>query len=491
MAVASLTQCDDAHLALIIQLQLEEVEEARCAAAGKGKQPEGSQTDQQMTFELFLRELQDIQSFTADCRMARSIQQAVLDDGDALVRYQSEERVADEDRHVSVSLSDGEAEPSQTVCGSGALAEDEDFLEKLACIYITGVNDDGNDDGARTDETETIDQPESSTWATLRQPKAKHRQPCDACREPKHFAELATAPCRHEYCRQCLTHLFQDAMTDESLFPPRCCKQPIPLEKNRLFLDAAVAQQFRDKALEFSTPRRTYCHNHQCAAFIPPTHYDNDVAACERCNRRTCMTCKQASHDGDCPNDEHLGQTLQLAREQGWQRCQNCWGMVELNTGCNHMTCRCGFQFCYVCGAHWKTCGCEQWEERRLYERAVQIDARDQVPEEAVPGEVAPVVAAFQADGSGSDEQEIALDQTVGLGQWPRPPQQPQRHDRQRRVHTLMQSLRRNHECEHQHWFNRKGPRECEECHDVMPIFVYECRQCHIMACRRCRYHRL
>ena len=37
--------------------------------------------------------------------------------------------------------------------------------------------------------------------------------------------------------------------------------------------------------------------------------------------------------------------------------------MIELNHGCFHMTCRCKTQFCYRCGAQWKTCSCPQWEE--------------------------------------------------------------------------------------------------------------------------------
>ena len=27
--------------------------------------------------------------------------------------------------------------------------------------------------------------------------------------------------------------------------------------------------------------------------------------------------------------------------------------MVEKNLGCNHMTCRCQYQFCYLCGGQW------------------------------------------------------------------------------------------------------------------------------------------
>lgn len=50
------------------------------------------------------------------------------------------------------------------------------------------------------------------------------------------------------------------------------------------------------------------------------------------------MTCKGASHHGDCPNDESLHQVLQLAGQQLWQRCQNCRAMIELNVGCNHIT---------------------------------------------------------------------------------------------------------------------------------------------------------
>ncbi|GAW23835.1 hypothetical protein ANO14919_134120 [Xylariales sp. No.14919] len=520
MDVSILAQIDDENVALIIQLLQEDSERMVSAALGKGKQLEGTQTDTQMAFDLFTEELQNVEAFFADRRMTRSIQNAIQLDGDALLRSQNEEKVAEYDHNLSVSLSHGEGEPMVLEDTLQPLTHDDELIEKMAYIYVNGIEDIESDD-----DTVAAGQPESSGWAASRQVnRSRQKRSCEACGERKHFAELSRAPCQHEYCRQCLSRLFRDAIIDESLFPPRCCKQPIPLDRSLLFLDANVVRQFRQKAVELSTPNRTYCHNANCAAFIPPANCSDTTAVCGECHRRTCTTCKGASHGGDCPNDVQLQRVLQLAREQGWQRCQNCWGMVELNTGCNHMTCRCGFQFCYICGAQWKTCRCDHWEERRLYERAAQIDARGQVGEEreAVPlgphlgtpeeqqGEVEEQQEEddqgerqsepqdpdeddqWQAESQELDEEEWRLEQ-----QAPDPEEQlrefaeQQEHDRQERIRMIVQDLRVNHECSHERWASRSGPQECEECHDVMPVFIYECRRCHIIACRRCRYHRL
>ncbi|KAI1769902.1 hypothetical protein F4818DRAFT_456466 [Hypoxylon cercidicola] len=435
----------DQSLTLALELLREDAQEVMSAATGKGKQLEGVETDTQLALRLFLEELQNAETSLADQQMTISIQQAVELDGGALARLREEEIIAEDDHRMSIALSNGEDGTLASQTNPPSPTDDEEFIEKLSCIYITGIDD------AESENENESDQPESSAWAAACLPKprmTRQRRACEACGDMKHFAELARAPCQHEYCRQCLSHLFHGATADESLFPPRCCKLPIGLERSRPFLDAEVVQQFLKKAPEFSSTCRTYCHNRNCAAFIEPKNCVDDTATCGECGCRTCITCKNAQHIGDCPNDERLQQVIQLAREEGWQRCQNCRRMVELETGCNHMTCRCGFQFCYVCGARWKTCRCEQWDEHRLYERAAEIDARD---DEDQPGE----------------------------------------RDRPQRVQHLMDNLRRDHECDHTRWFSRGGPRECEECFNVMPIFIYECRQCHIMACRYCKRHRL
>jgi DNA repair exonuclease SbcCD ATPase subunit len=59
-----------------------------------------------------------------------------------------------------------------------------------------------------------------------------------------------------------------------------------------------------------------------------------------------------------CTQDPALLLTNRLAEEQGWKTCAQCNAIVEHKEACRHMTCRCGYQFCYVCGAKWCTCHC-------------------------------------------------------------------------------------------------------------------------------------
>ena len=45
---------------------------------------------------------------------------------------------------------------------------------------------------------------------------------------------------------------------------------------------------------------------------------------------------------------------LDEARRNHWRPCPQCHHMIELFEGCRHMTCKCGFEFCYTCGTPWE-----------------------------------------------------------------------------------------------------------------------------------------
>ena len=128
-------------------------------------------------------------------------------------------------------------------------------------------------------------------------------------------------------------------MTDESLYPPRCCKVALDLDDVLDMLDIKTVGQFKAKEMEYNTEDRTYCHEPRCSTFVPPAFIRGTRAICVKCGSRTCTLCKQEEHTGTpCPADENKVLLQDLARQQGWQNCQRCKRMVELTMGCYHMS---------------------------------------------------------------------------------------------------------------------------------------------------------
>jgi hypothetical protein len=330
---------DDNSVDVAIQLQLEDAE--LYASSCKGKAREGEQSDESLAFRLQAQELEEFPLFRADNQMARSMASAVYADGPLLAQIQSQEDIAAGDRDVARQLSDG-ANPTNTVDSEGAKGAqqiDDELLEKLRVLYVSGWEDVKNDQNETKLETAAEDQAESSVWAAGRAfDSSTMNRRCESCREDVKFFDVARLSCRHEFCRACLEELFKMSMTDESLFPPRCCRQPIIMANVRIFLRPELVRNFEKKRVEFETSGRTYCHSPRCSAFIDSSNIDGEVATCPECSLATCTICKEASHDGDCPKDTSLQQVLDTAGEHGWQRCYNCWRVVELSYGCNHMT---------------------------------------------------------------------------------------------------------------------------------------------------------
>lgn len=280
--------------------------------------------------------------------------------------FEQERREA-RDRQVAMRLG-GLAAPVLAITDGAADEEelDDEVLEKLNALYICAAWDDPDANldsdpedtsralvpyhstsssskssmNARYSLTTKLKPPpdaESSKWATSRAPRVPKR-PCTACRDTFSFYELSRAPCSHEYCRPCLQDLFNASMTDDTLFPPRCCQQPItPSTAIRIYLTPTITHLYHAKKIEFDTPNRTYCSNPLCSSFIRTEFVSGDRAICQVCEMVTCTICKAAAHAGDCPEDEALNMVLETAREEKWQRCYNCHRLVELDTGCNHM----------------------------------------------------------------------------------------------------------------------------------------------------------
>ncbi|KAF8454496.1 hypothetical protein BGX38DRAFT_1171946 [Terfezia claveryi] len=174
-------------------------------------------------------------------------------------------------------------------------------------------------------------------------------------------------PCTHPYCSACLKQFFLNFIEDKSSLP-RCCKLPIPLYLINRRLSRQELKQFRERVAEYTSKDRLYCSNQKCSAFLPTTTHAGkrmgkaEVLMCKACKRGTCVRCMAPEHAGDCPEDSELTATLAVAAREGWQRCQNCRALVEKDFGCQHMSCRCGSEWCYRCAAKWKSCACSDFE---------------------------------------------------------------------------------------------------------------------------------
>ncbi|KAK5123511.1 hypothetical protein LTR85_002549 [Meristemomyces frigidus] len=277
---------------------------------------------------------------------------------------------------------------------------------------------------------------------------------CTGCADDHHADNISQMPCSHYYCRDCLENLYTSSMTDETLFPPRCCHQEFPYDLVKRLLTQRCRSKFGQKRIELETKDRTYCYIATCSAFIKPDNYVGSGALCPQPEHGwTCIKCKNAYHLGECPRDETMDVLMATAEEQQWQRCFGCRRVVELKLGCNHITCVCKSEFCYVCGKPWKTCNCLQWDEARLFERAAAIVDNGHVPP-----------AGYQLQGR---EQQVA---------------------------AAAEHLREHHECDHERFRGiREQGREyqCETCNETYRTWIYQCRQCWITICNRCRHNRL
>lgn len=162
---------------------------------------------------------------------------------------------------------------------------------------------------------------------------------CEACLAPSVENAIYRAPCGHPYCDDCLQTIFRNSMADPRFYPPSCCRRTVPFEIVKPVLGEELAHDFATAKPEMDDDKKAYCHVPACSTYIPNDKRMCELGQCPKCEADTCLVCKSASHAGkDCPEDEGVKSLEALAQEKGWKRCPTCQRMVELRTGCHHMT---------------------------------------------------------------------------------------------------------------------------------------------------------
>jgi IBR domain, a half RING-finger domain/SAM domain (Sterile alpha motif) len=265
--------------------------------------------------------------------------------------------------------------------------------------------------------------------------------------------------CDHQSCVDCLRNLFRAVLRDTSLLPIRCCEIPIDTSIASDLLRKEEFETLDRRIMEFEAERKMYCPS--CGTFVNLDGIGNITDLACDCGAALCAVCATQAHPSSTCLENQSRQTgndavvLELAKTEGWKQCPRCASLIELSIGCNHMTCRCGHDFCFLCLSEWGPEGrcssglCEVWDENRL------VEAADQ----RVQHNVGNRVVAPQ-------ERAILLQREVD-------------------------ALANNETCHHQ-WSRQGYSGYCERCNFELHVYGMQCRSgCGAMVCYTCAHHRI
>ncbi|KAJ0987685.1 hypothetical protein J5N97_006041 [Dioscorea zingiberensis] len=224
---------------------------------------------------------------------------------------------------------------------------------------------------------------------------------CNICLEDTDSSQMfAVDGCSHSFCFSCMRQHVEVKLLHGMLpgCPHEGCNIRLSVDSSRKFLSPRLLDIMTHRMKEASIPptERVYCPYPECsalmslseAAICPQQESSSrqqltDMSIrrkCVKCNGYFCIKCKVPWHDKmSCRDYKRLhpfpraeDAKLQfLAREKLWRQCVKCSNMIELAEGCFHITCRCGYEFCYTCGAEWRdkkaTCNCPLWDEGNIW----------------------------------------------------------------------------------------------------------------------------
>lgn len=170
-------------------------------------------------------------------------------------------------------------------------------------------------------------------------------------------------------CKQCfddgIKPQFFRAAANEADYPVRWGGKAVDIAPLRHHFDRAFLKAWTYKTKEYSTPgnERLYCagtaSSQPCGAFLGPQAKHRSTKKCGICQYYTCVDCKASF--GSNPLNHTCSEPAQatdpfddLERGKEYQKCPGCNTPVELQDGCNHITCQMGnydTHFCFLCGA--------------------------------------------------------------------------------------------------------------------------------------------
>ncbi|KAL8158520.1 hypothetical protein V2J09_000057 [Rumex salicifolius] len=234
---------------------------------------------------------------------------------------------------------------------------------------------------------------------------------CCICLEDVNPTEmLKFEGCQHRFCSSCVKAHVQFKVHGGNL--PKCpqpkCGFPLSYGFCKPLLDRKTRDKMEQLVKENSIPaiEKVYCPSPRCSylmsksealatqsGFASTSKLEVTACRCMKCHSVFCIRCKVTWHSNMSCEAFNIRDSIwnsrsddarlkSLARDKKWRICPRCSHLIELAHGCNHISCRCGHQFCYACGRDWKreTCSCPLWYEGNIFHRRRRFISLYQAP---------------------------------------------------------------------------------------------------------------
>ena len=207
----------------------------------------------------------------------------------------------------------------------------------------------------------------------------------DTC--PVCFSELEkdnslSLKCNHQICNECYVEYIKNKLITD---PINILQTPCPLNGCNLYITRTIYKkcitELKYKIIFAKSIIRNFlitnkeiktCPNPKCNLSIRVQNAIPKEIKC-KCGQIFCFSCLEESHfPCDCfmakewknfgekfGRDEYVWVKKETKAENNFivtehvKYCPKCKLIIEKNQGCNHMTCPCGYQFCWNCLEDW------------------------------------------------------------------------------------------------------------------------------------------
>ncbi|CAI2377442.1 unnamed protein product [Moneuplotes crassus] len=217
---------------------------------------------------------------------------------------------------------------------------------------------------------------------TVKKARKQRQKPlCAVCYEYIELRQIVPLKCGHIFHPMCVRRHIR-AKVDARSLPITCldtdCREELASAELEFFCNNRLYERLIKLQKELLVLQKdffwTECPTQGCKFTGEWSGVEDDsFIYCTDCKVWYCASCRVEFHYyNSCKEyrainglpEPDFGSTGArtfkhlVENHNGFQQCTNCKNIVEKSGGCDHITCLCGYEFCYKCGGKYRNCDC-------------------------------------------------------------------------------------------------------------------------------------